>query len=456
MTNKHTSNEQIAPSDILGEVEDLQNGITSKFPTEIFPDAVQLIINETYDKLSYPIDFTAASLLYATSVAIGNTKTVEIMQGYQQNAVLYIALVGQRGTNKSHPLSFALAPLEQQDRKSYESYVDKRDEFDTISQLSKKERDELGTNELIKPVLEQLLVSDFTPESLISVLNHNKRGLGVYSDELTAWISNFNRYNKGSDEQFWLSNFSGKPIRINRKTSEPIYIPDPFISVIGTIQPGVLTELSNKRTENGFLDRILFAFPAHLEKEYWTENELDYEVVISWNNIISNLLSIDRGNESPSEVLKFSQEAKSKIFLWQRELTDRSNETSDDDLKGIIAKIEQYTIRFCLCLEQLKYACHESSGKIINESSVDGAIRLSEYFINSALQVRNKIKKADSGFSEIQKQIYSSLPNEFSTNDAVTLSTQNLEEGMSESTIKRWLKDETLFQKVSHGNYRKL
>ncbi len=90
-----------------------------------------------------------------------------------------------------------------------------------------------------------------------------------------AWFKNFNRYNKGSEEQFWLSVWSGKAIRINRKTTEPTFIAKPFISVIGTIQPAVLNELADKRTENGFLDRLLFVAPENLKKEYWSETELN-------------------------------------------------------------------------------------------------------------------------------------------------------------------------------------
>ena len=88
------------------------------------------------------------------------------------------------------------------------------------------------------------------------------------------WFKNFNRYNKGSEEQFWLSVWSGKAIRINRKTTEPTYITKPFISVIGTIQPGVLNDLADNRTENGFLDRLLFVAPENLTKTLLERNRI--------------------------------------------------------------------------------------------------------------------------------------------------------------------------------------
>lgn len=71
-------------------------------------------------------------------------------------------------------------------------------------------------------------------------------------DELASWFKNFNRYNKGSEQEFWLSVWSGNTVKVNRKTSDQYNIPLPFISVAGTIQPGVLNELADNRTENGF------------------------------------------------------------------------------------------------------------------------------------------------------------------------------------------------------------
>lgn len=51
---------------------------TNRFPVEAFPEPLQQIILETNANLNFPIDFIGASLLYAVSVAIGNTHKVEV------------------------------------------------------------------------------------------------------------------------------------------------------------------------------------------------------------------------------------------------------------------------------------------------------------------------------------------------------------------------------------------
>src|SRR5690606_13025542 len=100
------------------------------------------------------------------------------------------------GTNKSHPISFALKPIEQRDNYKFQRYQKDRAEYEAIVQLSKKEKEAQGiTDDPPKPQWEQLLVTDFTPEALTDVHKFNKRGIGVYADELASWFKNFNRYN---------------------------------------------------------------------------------------------------------------------------------------------------------------------------------------------------------------------------------------------------------------------
>ena len=110
------------------------------------------------------------------------------------------------------------------------------------------------------PVRSRFLVSDITPEGLSLIHAQNPRGLCLWSDELSAWFKNFNRYNNGSEEQFWLSVFNAKPTISDRKsTQSSIFIRRPYISVIGTIQKKILGELvKGERSSNGFIDRILF------------------------------------------------------------------------------------------------------------------------------------------------------------------------------------------------------
>jgi hypothetical protein len=457
-------NPQFTPLQILNHKKELEELLAKElnlFPIDVFPVRVQEIIKACNQSLNYPIDFTAASILYAVSVSIGNTFKAELMEGFQQNAVIYLSIVGRAGTMKSHPLSFAISPIEKRDNEEYLTYKNRLKEYQRVSKLNKTERQEEGISEkdLVKPSWNQFLISDFTPEALAAVHDVNKRGLGVYVDELATWFNNFNRYNKGSEEQFWLSNWSGKPLRINRKTSEPINIPLPFVSVAGTIQPAVLNQLATNRTENGFIDRILFVFPEYLKKEYWSETQLSPDISKDWDTILENLLNVrQKFNETENpdpEILRFSDEAKDLLFAWQRVNTDQSNNSETDAERAICAKIEQYAIRFSLILQLLQYACSEDEKTQIDEDAVCGAIRLTEYFKRTSIRVQTMLANATpvDSLPADKRKLYEALPDEFSTAEGLIIS-ERLE--VPERTFKRFLNDKNLFEKTSRGNYRKL
>lgn len=126
------------------------------------------------------------------------------------------------------------------DIEANEAYKKAIAEYDRIVSMTKKEKEEEGIFDFpSEPQLTKYVVSDITPESLSSILSVNVRGIAYYADELAAWFNNFNRYNKGSEEQFWLMAYSASPIQINRQNMRgSISIKRPYISVTGTIQPG--------------------------------------------------------------------------------------------------------------------------------------------------------------------------------------------------------------------------
>ena len=430
--------------------------LSNLFPLDVFPSEIQDIINDTNRTLLFPIDFIGSAILYAISVAVGNTHIAQVKNGWTENAVIYMALVGRAGTNKSHPITFTLKPIEKKDSEKFSDFTVKNAEYELAKNLSKKERIEQGQDEPVKPIWEQHLVTDFTPEALADIMKNNPRGIGVYVDELPSWFKNFNRYSKGSEEQFWLSNWSGKAMRINRKSSPPIYIPKPFISVAGTIQPGVLTELASNRQENGFLDRILFAIPDDLKKEYWSEEELSYHTSEKWDCILNRLLDLEiKINETggiEQTILKLSPEAKKALLAYQRTTTDRANQASEETA-GIYAKIEMYAVRLALILEMVFFACGEGNKEDISERAVTGAIRLCEYFINTADKVHTVITASPyERLPKNKQEVYDALPSHFTTSEGAEYARQL---GMPERTFRRFLTETDIFQRTSYGEYGK-
>lgn len=452
---------------VTAEGNEVKSNKENPFPTDAFPEPIQQIIRETNKCLSFPTDFIGASLLSAAGVVIGNTHKVQAKRTWLEGPVLYIALVGKPGTNKSHPLSFAFEPIRKNDNKSYKEYRELKKKYDSLMKLSKKDRKEQGfIEDPPKPVWKKFLVSDITPESLAEVHSFNIRGIGLYSDELAGWLNNFNRYSSGSEEQFWLSAWSGKAVVIDRKTSGSILINSPAISVVGTIQTGILKELvGNSRSLNGFNDRILFAFPDRIEMPHWSDVELDELVIENWHEIVSRLLELptkfnEEGNVK-SDILQLHPDARKLFILWFDRNVDLSSGTEDEARRGIYAKLSQYTLRFALILELLRWACRESDGRAIGIEAVSGAIKLIEYFRKTALKVHEVVSDPLKQLPADKQNLYESLPDIFTTAEGLKIAL-DLSTPIPADTYNKFLRNYSkkgpgmLFTKLRRGEYEKL
>lgn len=107
--NKETS---INPMIIMDKAIDMSTRLSgSQFPVSIFPAKIQRIIKEVHECHSFPTDYISAAILTALAVGIGNTHLAQMKQGWLESPILYMALIGRPGANKSHPLSFAMKPF---------------------------------------------------------------------------------------------------------------------------------------------------------------------------------------------------------------------------------------------------------------------------------------------------------------------------------------------------------
>ncbi len=184
----------INPASIIDEAIDLSTRLSgTAFPISIFPAKIQRIIREVHECHNYPTDYIAAAILTAIAIGIGNTHLAQIKQGWLESPILYMALIGRPGANKSHPLSFAMKPFLDYDYRQNQEFEKALAKYDELMSMSRKERTESGGEQIPQePIRKRFLVSDVTPEGLSLIHAQNKRGLCLWADELSAWFKNFN------------------------------------------------------------------------------------------------------------------------------------------------------------------------------------------------------------------------------------------------------------------------
>jgi hypothetical protein len=223
-------------------------------------------------------------------------------------------------------------------------------------------------------------------------------------DEGSAWVASLNQYKggKGSDRQVYLAALFGKPIRTDRKTNPglvPIRVPHPFLSVSGNIPPKKLNSLvAGDECADGFIERILFAFPDHRPRRHWTEKGIPDDVVDVWAGIVRRLrarpLAVPSKGKPHPHVVEFSPEGKAQWIEWYDAHVDEVNAPAYDmEELGVDGKLCDFAGRQVLILHLLHLACGATQDPAVPippvpRTRVEGAVRLWSYFRASGRRAR--------------------------------------------------------------------
>ena len=428
-----------------------------QIPVEVFPIQIQTIIHDFNKYLYYPVEFTTISILGLTSVTMGNSVELEVVPTWRETAILFMAMVQDRGHMKSHPMKQIFKPLFEQEAEFVKQFKEENEDFKQKLQQYKEDKNNgIEAEEPALPIQKRISVTKFSPEVLYKIHEENPKGLIIWNDELKNWFGTFNQYSKNADEQMYCTMFNGGHLQRDTITHGNQYIPKSFISIIGGIQPKEMTDFINQNTENGLIDRILFSYPEYLTMPDFPENEIPLSTVESWQSIYECLYNkFAFSSLEEIEVIRYTPEALELVKNWSNKITQESNNDSGNIVfAGIVSKAKIIVHRLAMILEALQGACDD----ILNVGSVglkavEGATALCEYFIDEALKIRTVAEQ--SNFKEIDIWL-SHLPNDFTTKEAEAVATKY--KLASRKTVFRWLKKDKRIVKVEGetGKYKKV
>jgi hypothetical protein len=117
-----------APKVFKEEIEKL-NKNDLVFPIKIFPEEIQGYLLEASRTLNLSIDYMGCSLLWMISVCIGNSLKIEIIPGWNENATVWMSIVGKPGWGKTPSIKRIISPLEKLNSRQVKKYYDDLDKF---------------------------------------------------------------------------------------------------------------------------------------------------------------------------------------------------------------------------------------------------------------------------------------------------------------------------------------
>ncbi len=313
------------------------------FPVEVFPANLQTFINQLNDTLNYSRDFLSLASMFTVATLNGNCYKLKVKNGWTAPSVFWFAILGEPGTMKTHPVSMMIHPLTNLDKQSKFEFDNQVNDYEMMGEKEKKS--------LKKPKFKQILISDYTLEALHGIHDFNKRGVGLYKDELVGFLNDMNKYRKGSDEQFWLESFNNRSYIVNRVTKDPLYIDNININIIGTIQPIELNKIILNYGANGLTDRFLY---SRSEREIYplSRKEIDEAWITWWNSAIEKVNSFFTYTcVEDTKILNMTSDALELFYQIDERLIEiqrKDNITSN--MKGYINKMKTYLPRFALLM----------------------------------------------------------------------------------------------------------
>lgn len=136
-------------SEALQKLEDMGYGgqvadepAVPPFPLDGFPPMLKNFVKHCQDVFQTPLDFWGGAVLSAVALGIGDK--MELKTRYKNTPLFWTCTIGHVSTGKTEPLKLLLEPFRDLDFDSYEKYKLKKEEFDMLSNLSKKDQQLFG------------------------------------------------------------------------------------------------------------------------------------------------------------------------------------------------------------------------------------------------------------------------------------------------------------------------
>ena len=353
------------------KIKDMIDDAGAILPVDgLSPNATEML-RKVASSLQCPVDIALSAMFATVGVAMG--KRVIIDDGkYRNYPCLWVCVVAPSGSNKSTPIRFFLQPLKDRDSYNYGVY---REELKAYRQAGDDKGD--------KPVFKQYVISDSTPEARNQVLSVNPNGILLYRDELKGMIDDFCRYAKSGELSQMLSMFDSDTIVVNRKSDEPLLIKDPFMSIIGSIQPSVLVDTfgNDNMMNNGFNQRWLFCYPESGMPEMYNDVSIPQSVISDWKDFIYNLIMYDFSVMGGKIYIR--GEAK-RVYIDYYNSLQIKKAGADDYLSSVYSKLQIHVIRWA----GVAHILGNSPTSIdITPEEMEYSVRCMDYFERCALKV---------------------------------------------------------------------
>lgn len=377
---------------------------SAHFPTDIFPNGIKEYVELSSEAVNAPRDFVAIGVLAVASTMIGNQAKIQITSEWFENCMIFAAFIGTPGVRKTPALKKAMLPLDRI-QKELDTNFDQRlqqyerdiavhevemSKFQQDLKRDKVQPDEMPT-EPERPRRKQIKVNDITIETVVEMMADNS--LLMERDEFVGWIKSMNQYKGGSggERQAYLEFWNGNRVDVNRKGGRHISVENPFISIVGGIQPARLSEVLADNIDDGFVERILFSYPDDFPIIELKDMPIPDEHKSAYIDACDTLYYRMKDPANDAEIIRLDPQASKAFTRYYNSLNAEIRQPDFNSiLEGAWIKLTGYFARFTLILHSLHWAARSPLAERkhdISREIVLLAIKLIEYYKSHTTKV---------------------------------------------------------------------
>lgn len=399
------------------------------FNYDHLPPIVCDYIKDIADRMQCPPDYLGVTVYAMLAAVIGRKAGIRPMKFDDWTVIpnLWAASVGNSGTLKSPAQANTLAPIKKLASDAASQYESERAEYEQQTQIqllkvsankaaAKKKLKgdpDADVKDLIqaesigdKPVLKRYITNNSTYEALGDLLIDNPNGVLVESDELVGLLKQLDSSGQEPARAFYLTAADGDKSytfdRIGR--GKALHVPAMCISIIGGIQPGVLSQyvrdaVGGGAGADGLLQRFGLLVYPDISKE-WHEvdrhpdrnaKEAMHELI----NILNNLNVCEKGantdDYSKIPYFRFNEQAQVIFSEWRNKLETRLR--SGEEHEAFVSHLSKYR-KLVPSLALINHLCTMGWGGI-DKDSLFRAIAYSDYLESHARRVYSFAARPD-------------------------------------------------------------
>lgn len=313
---------------------------------------------------------------------------------YKARPILFTALSGDSGTSKSTIMSAIWKPLDELQGLREMEHDQSLAEYDADYRAWKKDSEKQNGEPPKEPIPTDFYVKSFTIESLSESLHNNKlnnqnNGLLVAVSELKQFLDGMTAYKTAgsTDRPQWLGLYDGDSLKVNRKTGiKRIYIPNPSVSILGTIQPETFKAIlkDDKTADDGFWPRFAFVnIPIGIPKGIDDGPNYDLGDLLKFTYQACRALN--------DQTLTLSPKAKHLWNEWHYEIAHLVRDEGNSQIRAIYPKAKERAARLALIANRVNSIFYDSFTHVISVDELERAIAYSKYLIDEAKQLYGSI-----------------------------------------------------------------